>query len=45
MPFLKLDRVYVKNIKVKNAQVLKTKAWKELSDHLPLLVELDWEKQ
>lgn len=39
MPFLKLDRVYYKNIKATSALALSGKPWSNLSDHLALLVE------
>lgn len=41
MPLLKLDRVYVKNIKVSSAHLLSGNPWKRLSDHLPLLIEAE----
>ena len=39
MPVLSLDRIYVRNLKVKNARVLRD--WASLSDHLGLWAELD----
>lgn len=38
-PFLPLDRVYIRGLKITNAEVLIGAPWKQLSDHLPLLVE------
>ncbi|MFN8370718.1 MAG: hypothetical protein U0T83_08875 [Bacteriovoracaceae bacterium] len=40
-PILCLDRIYTKNISTKNAMVLNDTIWKNLSDHLPLLAELE----
>ena len=39
MPVLSLDRIYVRNLKVKNARVLRD--WAGLSDHLGLWAELE----
>ena len=39
--FLKLDRVYVKNVDILEAKVLKTREWMNLSDHLPLNVKIN----
>lgn len=39
-PMLPLDRVYVRGWQVKQARVLHTLPWSELSDHAPLWVEL-----
>jgi endonuclease/exonuclease/phosphatase family metal-dependent hydrolase len=41
LPMLSLDRVYVHRMKPIHAQVLTGKSWKRLSDHLPLLVEVE----
>ena len=41
LPLLSLDRVYVHRMKPMTAQVLTDKRWRRLSDHLPLLVEVD----
>lgn len=41
LPFLKLDRVYYRGFHAKSAECLKDHPWDELSDHLPLLVELE----
>jgi endonuclease/exonuclease/phosphatase family metal-dependent hydrolase len=38
-PILRLDRLYVRGIKVQNFHVLKGDPWSQLSDHLPLCLE------
>lgn len=38
-PFLKLDRIYFRNIQPHSAKVLDHKPWSSLSDHLPLYFE------
>ena len=40
-PWLRLDRMYQRGFVVHSAQVLKGKPWSEISDHSPLLVELE----
>lgn len=40
-PLLPLDRIYVRNIKQLKVEVLTDKSWRELSDHLALLVEIE----
>lgn len=40
LPLLSLDRIYVRNLRVKSACVLSALPWPHLSDHLPLLAEL-----
>lgn len=40
-PVFNLDRVYTKNLEVAYAQRLHGDPWQELSDHLPLWVELE----
>jgi endonuclease/exonuclease/phosphatase family metal-dependent hydrolase len=40
VPFLSLDRVYVRGLVVRDAQVLTGAPWKGLSDHVPLTVTL-----
>ncbi len=40
-PFLSLDRVYCRHLEVHHTETLKEKPWSQISDHLPLLVELD----
>ncbi len=39
-PVFNLDRIYVRNLKPKEAQRLSGQPWTELSDHLPLWAEL-----
>ena len=41
LPLLALDRIYVRNLKVHNPQVLTTRPWSHLSDHVPLSVEIE----
>ncbi len=40
-PLLQLDRVYVRNLDVRRAARLGGEPWRQLSDHLPLVVELE----
>lgn len=40
-PLLRLDRVYLRNAEARFARVLSTRPWSHLSDHAPLLVELE----
>lgn len=39
-PKLRLDRIYVRGFEVQHAEVLSDNPWRDLSDHLPLLVDL-----
>lgn len=39
-PLLKLDRVYVRNVRIRHQAVLKLRPWSQLSDHAGLLVEI-----
>lgn len=41
LPLLCLDRVYCRQLAPLSAQVLTGKPWTQMSDHVPLLVELD----
>ncbi|AKJ98142.1 hypothetical protein VM99_08730 [Pseudomonas chlororaphis] len=41
MPLLRLDRIYVRNLKARHAQVLNVRPWSHLSDHAPLSVEIE----
>ena len=41
MPTLRLDRIYVRNLKASRPQVLTTRPWSHLSDHVPLSVEIE----
>jgi endonuclease/exonuclease/phosphatase family metal-dependent hydrolase len=38
---LMLDRLYVRGMAVRSARVLGGARWHQLSDHMPLLVDLD----
>jgi endonuclease/exonuclease/phosphatase family metal-dependent hydrolase len=40
-PLFPLDRVYVRGVAVKRAEVLKSESWPSLSDHLPVYVEIE----
>ena len=40
-PILRLDRVYVRGFKVAKARVMHGTAWRKLSDHAPIVVDLD----
>jgi endonuclease/exonuclease/phosphatase family metal-dependent hydrolase len=39
-PLLCLDRIYIRNAKSHEPQVLSTRPWSHLSDHAPLAVEV-----
>ena len=41
LPALRLDRIYVRNLKANRPQVLSTRPWSHLSDHAPLSVEIE----
>lgn len=41
LPALRLDRIYVRNLKASSPQVLTTRPWSHLSDHAPLSVEIE----
>ena len=41
MPALRLDRIYVRNLKASRPQVLAARPWSHLSDHAPLSVEIE----
>jgi endonuclease/exonuclease/phosphatase family metal-dependent hydrolase len=41
MPALRLDRIYVRNLKAHRPQVLAARPWSHLSDHAPLSVEIE----
>jgi endonuclease/exonuclease/phosphatase family metal-dependent hydrolase len=41
MPFLQLDRIYVRGFAVESAQVLHGKLWARLSDHAPIVATLN----
>jgi endonuclease/exonuclease/phosphatase family metal-dependent hydrolase len=40
MPWLRLDRIYVRGFEVESAQVLHGPSWARLSDHAPIVAEL-----
>ncbi|MFJ2686678.1 endonuclease/exonuclease/phosphatase family protein [Pseudomonas sp. NPDC087342] len=40
-PALRLDRIYVRNLKASRPQVLAARPWSHLSDHAPLSVEIE----
>ncbi|MBV4456398.1 endonuclease/exonuclease/phosphatase family protein [Pseudomonas sp. COR58] len=40
-PALRLDRIYVRNLKASRPQVLANRPWSHLSDHVPLSVEIE----
>ena len=40
LPVLSLDRIYVRNLAIKDAWVHTGKPWSTLSDHLPISAEL-----
>lgn len=41
LPLLRLDRMYLRRVKLKDISVLKGKPWNEYSDHLPLIAEVE----
>lgn len=43
MPFLQLDRIYVRGFTIENAQVLHGGLWAKLSDHAPIVATLHLE--
>jgi len=40
LPLLRLDRIYVRNVKIAAPRVLSNRPWSHLSDHAPLAVEV-----
>ncbi len=42
LPFLCLDRIYVRGLKFSSPQILSSKKWRHLSDHLPITVTIRW---
>lgn len=40
-PWLRLDRIYQRGFAVRSAKVLRGKPWTQLSDHAPILAELE----
>ncbi len=45
LPWLSLDRVYSRGFHIRQAQVMTGKPWSELSDHVPIYVELELDIQ
>jgi endonuclease/exonuclease/phosphatase family metal-dependent hydrolase len=45
LPWLRLDRIYVRGFQVKSAQVLHGAQWAKLSDHAPILASLEASNQ
>ena len=41
LPLLRLDRIYVRNLKAHHPKVLSVRPWSHLSDHAPLSVEIE----
>ena len=41
LPLLRLDRIYVRNVKAHSPHVLNSRPWSHLSDHAPLSVEIE----
>ncbi|BBP73165.1 endonuclease/exonuclease/phosphatase [Pseudomonas sp. Seg1] len=41
LPALRLDRIYVRNLKARQPKVLANRPWSHLSDHVPLSVEIE----
>jgi endonuclease/exonuclease/phosphatase family metal-dependent hydrolase len=41
MPMLQLDRIYVRGFKVESAKVMRGMLWSRLSDHAPIVAELE----
>ena len=41
LPMLHLDRIYMRGLKPVSAHVPHGKAWSRMSDHLPLIAELE----
>ncbi|SFW76376.1 MULTISPECIES: endonuclease/exonuclease/phosphatase family protein [Pseudomonas] len=41
LPVLRLDRIYVRNLKARHPKVLNVRPWSHLSDHAPLSVEIE----
>ncbi len=43
LPWLRLDRIYLRGFKVDTAEVLRDREWRKLSDHSPILTMLELE--
>ncbi|HEX7646480.1 MAG TPA: endonuclease, partial [Noviherbaspirillum sp.] len=42
LPWLRLDRIYVRGIDIESAQVLHGAMWAKLSDHAPIVASLQF---
>lgn len=42
MPWLRLDRIYVRGFEVEKAEVMRGQAWSRLSDHAPIVATLQF---
>ncbi len=42
LPLLHLDRIYVRGLRLVSAHVPHGQVWSRMSDHLPLIAELEW---
>lgn len=40
-PMLPVDRIYLRNARVREARILSTRPWSHLSDHVPLLARIE----
>ncbi len=45
LPWLRLDRMYVRGFKVEAAQVMSGAPWSKLSDHVPIVATLEYSPQ
>ena len=45
MPWLRLDRIYVRGFEIEQAQVLHGPLWAKLSDHAPIVASLEMRRQ
>ena len=41
MPWLQLDRIYVRGFKVNDVHVPKGVEWRQRSDHMPLIADME----
>ena len=42
VPWLKMDRIYTRGFSIGNAQVLRGPQWARLSDHAPVVADLEF---
>jgi len=42
LPLMSLDRIYCRGVSIHDVERLVSPGWRNLSDHLPLMAELDW---